>query len=286
MALFADAALGQSLSIINKGESGFWIEAAAPPDTRYVLQASENMHLWVDIHDEVWSQLSYRFDSAGVTKRFFRLTSWAPPAPPIIIVLLGDSTTSDCCGWGQGMYGYFKPNARVVNYAQPWTSTRTFLHSTEMNNMLLVRPDFVLMQFGLEDAVSPDPDHRTTLQEYADNFKTIVQTVRGFNGTPILITPSVHRWFDDKGKVIPIWGDRSAVVRNVAAELKTHLIDLNQLTTDLYNELGESGCQFMTNQWLPDNFHFSPEGAQVISGVVVKALPDSLGPYLMAPPKP
>lgn len=294
MALFADAALGQSLSIINKGESGFWIEAAAPPDTRYVLQASGNMDLWVDIHDEVWSQLSYRFDSAGVTKRFFRLTPWTPPAPTITIVLIGDSTVADFIsnsslfnGWGQGIYGYFKPNVRVVNLAYPGYSTKVFLASAEMTTMLKIKPDFVLEQFGLADAYHPT-SAETTLQEYADNLKTIVQMIRGFNGTPILITPPALRFFDDKGKVSQGYWDRSAVVKNVATELQTPIIDLNQLSTDLFNELGPSGSAYI--YWDTEIQHYSDKGAQVIAGLVVNALPDSLGPYLVGifspPPQP
>ena len=295
LALFADAALGQSLSIIRKGESEFWIEAAAPPNIRYVLQASGNLHLWVDINDEVRGQLSSRFDSAGVRKRFFRLTPWTPPAPSIILVLIGDSTVADFIinncwfnGWGQGIYGYFKPNVRVVNLAMPAYSTKRFLYEAEMTTMLKIRPDFVLVQFGLMDEY-PTSTAQITLQEYEDNLKTIVQTIRGFNGTPILITLSSGRLFDDQGKVIPTVPDRCAVMKKVAAELKTHLIDLNQLTMDLFNELGKSGSAYLAWNYI-DLYHYSDQGARVIAGLVVNALPDSLGPYLVGifnpPPKP
>jgi hypothetical protein len=92
MALFADAARGQSLSIIRKGKSELWVNAAAPLDTQYILQASRNLELWVDLNDEVSDQVSNRVDNAGVTERFFRLMPWTPPAPPITIVLLGGTS--------------------------------------------------------------------------------------------------------------------------------------------------------------------------------------------------
>jgi lysophospholipase L1-like esterase len=285
-ALAARAVLGQSLSIVKEGASNYWVEASAPPNNPHALRASENLHLWVDIHDEVQGQYSNRFDGSGVSQRYFRLTPSTPPAPPIRVMLIGDSMTSDCCGWGQGIYGYFKPNTTVINYAMAWTSTKVFLRSAELDKMLVVKPDYVLIQYGFMDqGLGPDlgPDSYTTPAEFADNLRTIVKMVRGFNGVPILVTLHSARLWDANGKVIPTWQDRNAVTKQVASELQTPLIDLNQLTFDLFNELGPS-CQ----QWMrfpgfvpEDVMHLSLVGAQLVARLVVSALPDSLGPYLI-----
>jgi lysophospholipase L1-like esterase len=197
-------------------------------------------------------------------------------------MLIGDSMVSDCCGWGAGMYGYFKPNATVVNYGMPWDSTKIFLQSAEWEKMLLVKPNYVLMQFGYSDTFYSDPDRYTTIPEFHDNLTNIVQTVLGFGGVPIMVTLHAERIWDANGNVIPRWQDRNAVVKEVAAEFQTPLLDLYQLTFDLFNQLGPSGTQFM--QWVPggptDDMHFSSAGAVVISRLVVNALPDNLGPYL------
>jgi len=289
--LFVSSARGQSLSIIKKGESNYWIEATAPANAPQTLQASENLHLWVDIYSDVQEPYSYPFDSTGVSLRYFRLMPSIPPAPQIRVLLLGDSMTADCCGWGRGIYGYFKPNATVVNYAMPWTSTKVFLQSAEWEKMLLIKPDYVLIQYGYIDA-NIDPDRSTTPEEFADNLRTIVQTIRGFNGIPILVTLHAARLFDDQGKIIPFGQEPNAITKQVAAELKTPLIDLNKLTTALFNELGPSGTTFM--HWeggeADDVMHLSQLGAQYVARLVVNALPDSLGPYLTgildSPPKP
>lgn len=295
--LFTQAAPGQSLSILRNGQSNFWIQAAAPTDTPYVLQESVNLHLWVDLNDQVSGQSSNQIDSAGIAQGFFRLTPSTLPPPPITLVLLGDSTVADFIsddnrfnGWGQGIYGYFKATVRAVNFGYPLYSTRVFLASAEYTKMLTIKPDYVLVQFGLIDAVgapNDQVDYVTTLQEYATNLTTIVQTIRGFNGTPILVTPPAARVFDANGKVLPYLPDRCAVVKAVAAQLQTPLIDLNQLTTDFYNNLGGSASAFIT---VTDNLHYTQVGAQVIAGLVVNALPDNLGPYLTGifnpPPKP
>jgi lysophospholipase L1-like esterase len=195
-------------------------------------------------------------------------------------VLLGDSTASDCCGWGQGIYRYFKPNVQVVNYGMPWTSTKAFLASAERDNLLVVKPDFVLVQFGYVDSGASGPERFTTLQEFAGNMRTIVEIVRGLEATPILITLHAARAWDSHGEVVPNWTDRNAVVKDVAAELQTDLIDLYELSVDLYSQLGEEGSGFMISEEVPDSMHFSASGAQVISGMIIHALPGRLGPYL------
>src|SRR5690349_9357747 len=120
-ALSAITALGQSLSI-KRADTNYWLEASAPANNSYTLQASQNLHLWLDIQDSVPDRYSYPLDNTGVSKlRYFRLIPSPPAAPPIRVMLIGDSMVSDCCGWGRGIYGYFNPNATVINYAQPWT---------------------------------------------------------------------------------------------------------------------------------------------------------------------
>jgi lysophospholipase L1-like esterase len=201
--------------------------------------------------------------------------------------MIGDSTVADFIsdgglfnGWGQGIYGYFKPTVQAVNLAMPMYSTKQFLNQAELTTMLKIKPDYVLVQFGWFDAYINSPGIGTTLQEYAANLKTIVETIRGFNGIPILITPPILRQFDGNGKALPTVPERCAVVKEVAAELQVHLIDLQQLMIDLYSELGDSGSAYISSSDT-DKGHYSAKGAQVIAGLVVNALPDSLGTYLV-----
>jgi lysophospholipase L1-like esterase len=277
-ALPSGVALGQSLSITREGETNYWIEASAPLDNPYTLQASANLHLWADIHDPVQGRYSSQLAGLGVSPRYFRLVPSSPPAQTIIVMLLGDSLTADNSGWGWGIYGYFKSNATVVNYASPWTSTKSFLQSAEWDQMLLVQPNYVLMMFGYMDS-AVTTDRSTTLQEFHDNLTTIGQKVRGWGGVPIFVTVQAPRIWDTNGIVVPMYQDRNDVSKAVAAEMQAPLIDLFQLTTDLFNQLGPTGTAFM--QWAPgDVWHLSFAGAVVVARLVVNAVPDSLGPYL------
>lgn len=145
--------------------------------------------------------------------------------------------------------------------------------------MVVLKPDYVLVQFGLIDEFGELETQKTTIPEYTENLRTIVQIVREFDGTPILVTPPVQRYFDARDKVIRVYPDRRAAILSLAAELGTWVIDLNQLTAELFDRLGSEGGAYI---WYADNYlHFSDEGARVIAGLVVRALPASLGPYLV-----
>jgi len=288
---FPNTVLGQALSIIKKADTNYWIEASAPAGDPHTLQASENLHLWINVHDAVQDSYSFQFDNAGVSQRYFRLISSPPPPPPIRVLIIGDSMAADCCGWGRGIYGYFNANATVVNYATPWTSTKVFLQSAEWEKMLLIKPDYVLIQYGYIDG-GTDLDRYTTLDEFAENLRTIVKAVRDFNGVPILVTLHAARLWDANGKLIPVWQDRNAVTMALATELKTPLVDLYQSTAELFSKLGPTGTAFM--HWdggdADDFMHFSQLGGVWVSRLVVNALPDSLGPYMTRifdpPPQP
>jgi lysophospholipase L1-like esterase len=276
-ALSSSTLLGQSLSVLKKADSNYWVEASAPANNPHTLQASADLRRWVDIRSGVEAGYSLQLTNAGISQRYFRLMP-STSAPPIRVLLIGDSMTADCCGWGRGIYGYFNENATVVNYATPWASTRIFLQSAELEKMLLIEPDYVLIQYGFIDGGS-DENSNTTLEQFEANLRTIVQTVRGFHGVPIMITLHALRSWDENGRVKPGWQERNAVTRRVAADLKTHLIDLYQITLDLFNELGPSGTAFM--EFAPgDTMHFSQAGGEYISRIIVNALPSALGPYL------
>ena len=288
--LCANATLGQSLSI-KKVDANYLIEASAPADNPGVLQASQDLRLWVDIREDVQASYSFALDEAGVTGRYFRLIPKPPDPPPIRVMVIGDSMSADCCGWGGGLYSYFKPNATIVNYSQPWTSTKVFLHSAELDKMLLIKPDYVLIQFAWSDG-GPGEDRGVPPPEFLENLRTIVNTIRGFDGTPILVTLHAARNWDPQGSLVYSDHPFNALTKQVAAELNTPLIDLYEITFALLTELGPSGSAFMRWEFGgPDDvMHLSPLGAVYVSRLLSHALPESLGPYLTRifdqPPKP
>ena len=273
---FSGTVLGQSLSIVKQAESKYSIDANAPTADAYTLQASENMHLWIDVQEDVTTGSSHSLTNKG-NFRYFRLKA-GEPAPPIRVMLLGDSLGSDSQGWGPGFNSYLRPHVTFVNYAIANTSTKRFLRSAEKDNMLLIQPDYVLINHGYIDNANDNPDW-TTLEEFEQNLKTIIEMVRGFNGVPILVTVQAPRIWDANGIVVGGQLARNQIIKRVSTEKNTFLIDFDQLTRDVYNTLGPTGSAFI-NFSPEDYMHFSPLGAKFIARYLANALPDELGPYL------
>src|SRR6185369_11791249 len=172
---------------------------------------------WLDLSDHASGSFTYWIDPTVHRESFFRLRTWTTEHFPVTLVILGDSTVADFSsnmeqfyGWGQGMYGYFKPNVQLVNLATPAESSLTFLGSSQRDTLVLLKPDLVLVQFGLQDDLDI-PGLSTSLEEYEANLKIIVEMIREFRGTPILVTPLLPGYFDLSGKVMPFLKDRSAV---------------------------------------------------------------------------
>ena len=293
--LSTSASFGQSLSIVRKADTNYWIEATAGTGAPQTLQASENLHLWVDIRNDIQDTYAVLLDAAEVSRRYFRLTPSTPPAPDIRVMIIGDSLSTDCCGWGGGIYGYFKTNVnvRVINNAVLGDGTKRFLNSDRRDDMLSIKPNYVLIDYGAVEGQNY-PDLYTTSEEFMDNLRTIAQLVRGFNGVPIFVTIHAGRLWDANGNLIPItlWVDRNALTKQVAAQIHAPVVDLYQLTWDLFTQLGPSGTAFMHYDagGPEDVMHFSPLGGQYVARLVANALPDELGPYLTGildpPPKP
>ena len=283
--MIENGTIAQSLNIRFHSTNRLSLEATAPTNFAYRIQASTNHTDWEDISDQAAGLFSFFVDPA-TDHRFFRLRTWPTEDAPTTVIMIGDSTMADFAsnleqfsGWGQGMHDEFKPNVRFLNFGTPVQSSESFLVSIQRQNLELIKPEFVIVQFGMVDQYPMEI--QTTIPEYEANLRTIVQMIRNFNGTPILVTPMPVRVFQNDGRVRPWLPDRCEVVRKVASELQTYLIDLNTLISDLFNELGPVDSAYIA--WPGDESHFSIAGAETISDVFVEALPEILKSQAVAP---
>lgn len=284
-------AVAQSLVVTNKADGKVWIEAKALAGEPQTLQVSADLDFWTDLNSSITDTYSIEVTNNWVARKYFRMVPTAPDPEPIRLAVIGDSLSSDCCGWGGGLYGYFKPSATVVNYAQPWTSTKVFLQSSEYDKLRLIKPNYVLIQFGWFDG-SGDPDRSATPAEFAANLRALVEVTRGFGGAPILVTVHAARSWDSNGRLVASDHGYNAITKQVAAEVNTPGVDLYRLTSELFTKLGKSGCEFMLFKPFgpEDTMHFSALGSQYVAQAVVSALPESLAPYVVGnlehPPQP
>lgn len=213
-----------------------------------------------------------------------------PAKAPVTIFLAGNSTVVDqpsepFTSWGQ-LLPVFLVSEKVVvaNFAESGLSLRSFESSHRLDKVLsLVRKgDYILIEFGHNDqkekgeGVGPYTTYKASLEKFIIEAKK-----RGAN--PILITPMQRRSFDGEGKLINTLGDYPNAMRLVAREYKVPLIDLNAMTTTLYESLGVDSSlnlfvHYPANTFpdqksvLADNTHTRAYGAYEIARCIVFAI--------------
>lgn len=214
------------------------------------------------------------------------------PDKPIYVYLIGDSTLSiketkayPETGWGMPFANFFDTTVVIKNLAKNGRSTKTFLSEGLWKPAFdqLKAGDYVLIQFGHNDESKEKVDRYTTPEEYKANLIKFVNETRSKKGIPILITPVSRRNFDSEGKIKethPVYTD---LVKEVAKDLNVPLIDLNERSKALYQQMGAENSKLLFNQLLPnehpnypegkvDNTHFNELGARRIAQLVLAEL--------------
>jgi lysophospholipase L1-like esterase len=174
-------------------------------------------------------------------------------------------------GWGQFLQPHFKDGVSVVNCAVGGRSSKSFRAEGRWRAVLEDRPEFVLIQFGHNDArldwpgaAAPDGEYRECLIHY-------VTTARESGITPILVTPVHMLTFDHSGEPSDPLCDYAATARGVAAEMNVQLVDLHASSGELFAELGRERSAALASG--PSDFvHFNARGANVVAELVASEL--------------
>ncbi len=204
-----------------------------------------------------------------------------PHTPQLFVI--SDSTASDWLkgakhGWGQEFPQYFRDGLSVANYADSGSSTVSWLADSRLFATVqkLIQPgDEVLIQLAHNDKTTSEPTYQANLQK-------LVAGVRGRGGMPVLVTPPVRHLFNSDGTLTPtglivnnLGVNLPAVMRQVAASDRVPLLDLTADSAALLEKLGPTASWplYLGTQVTPtDSAHFTPYGATVMSGLVVKEL--------------
>jgi lysophospholipase L1-like esterase len=205
----------------------------------------------------------------------------------ITVYTIGDSTMANKkaevypeTGWGQVFQNCFDARVKVSNHAVNGRSTKSFLTEGRWKVVLdsLKKGDFVFIQFGHNDEKIDKPllytDPQTTYQQ---NLEKYVSETRKKGATPILLTPIVRRKFDKAGKLVDTHGKYPEAVRVLASKLKVKFIDMQVLTLNLIEPMGDEPSKKIY-LWTPpdqkfpegrkDDTHLSVEGAKAFAGLV------------------
>lgn len=220
---------------------------------------------------------------------FLFLAGCQQPDKPFTIFTIGDSTMADKnpevypeTGWCQGLEENFDEFVSVQNHAVNGRSTKSFIDEGRWQVVLdsLKPGDFVFIQFGHNDQKDYDSTRYTTpFGTYSDNLKKFIDQSRQKEATPILFTSIVRRKFGENGKLIDTHGDYPVAIRQVAQKLNVPLIDLQKLTEEWVNSLGDEASKEKylwtePNDRFPegrkDDTHLSVEGAKKVAQLAME----------------
>lgn len=187
---------------------------------------------------------------------------------PFTIYAIGDSTMANKkqevypeTGWCQVLGEYFDEFVTVSNHAVNGRSSKSFIDEGRWLAVLdsLKAGDYVFIQFGHNDQKDYDSTRYTTpLGTYSENLEKFVNETREKGATPILLTSIVRRKFGENGKLSETHGDYPVATRRVAEKLNVSLIDLQKITEQWINKLGDEPSKKMY-LWTEPSEKF-PEG--------------------------
>lgn len=180
------------------------------------------------------------------------------------IVLAGDSTVTDNAGWGLGFRKALRDDVDLINLARGGRSSKSFRDEGLWQKVLDAKPTHVLIQFGHNDQPGKGPERETDpATTYRENLARYIDEARAIGAKPILVTSMSRRRWEEDG--IHIRSDLTAYVeaaKSVAREKTVPLIDLHARSIEIYESLGQKGCELISPP--NDGTHLNVVGGEVI----------------------
>lgn len=207
------------------------------------------------------------------------------------VYLIGDSTMSQKVasaypetGWGMPFTYFFDSTVTVDNRAVNGRSARTFMEEGRWQPVVdnLEAGDYVFIQFGHNDEVASKQSY-TPEEAFKSLLIRYVTETRKRNATPVLLTPVARRQFDSLGHVQETHAVYAGLVRAVAKAYRVALIDLDELSKALLQQLGDGPSKSLFNYLEPgehpnyplgkqDNTHFNELGARKMAQLVLAGM--------------
>ena len=143
--------------------------------------------------------------------------------------------------------------------------------------------DFVLMQFGHNDAAESKPERYVNIEGYKEFLRLFIAQTREKGGTPVLITPVSRNYpWSDEGVLQPtIHGEYPGAMKEVAEELNVYLIDLTTTSAELFSQVGRQKVAEKYFMNLPAGLYEAyPDGSTTIRTFSPKE-PEQLLPWCL-----
>jgi beta-xylosidase/lysophospholipase L1-like esterase len=221
----------------------------------------------------------------------------APALQPVRVILVGDSTMAPNGGYGDALCRRL-PGVACINRGAAGRSSSSYRAEGKWDAVRKLLSDdrnyaatYVLVQFGHND--QPGKPGRSTdlATEFPANMQRYAAETQAAGAIPVLVTPLARRTFES-GRLTDTLAPWAEATRRTAAATRSTLVDLHALSTSVFKEMGAVRAATLSpppklkNGVLePDVTHLNPEGAEVISEIMVRELVHQI-PVLAATPGP
>lgn len=212
--------------------------------------------------------------------------------------LAGNSTVVDqeyepWCSWGQMITTFLSPDIVVTNLAESGESLKSFQSEGRLKKLLsMIKPgDFVFIEFGHNDQKPQSSSYVEPFTGYKNELKKFIRLIRKKEATPVLVSSTQRRQFDENGNIINTHGDYPTAMKETAIEKNVPYIDLNAKSKLLFEALGVEGSKRAFVHYpagsfpeqekeFADNTHFSPYGAYELAKCVLMGIKENNLPLL------
>jgi lysophospholipase L1-like esterase len=211
-----------------------------------------------------------------------------PEKKKIRVWLIGDSTMSvkdikayPETGWGMPFVYFWDSTVTVDNRAKNGRSTKSFMEEGLWKPVVaeMQEGDYVFIQFGHNDEVSTKKTY-TTETEFKNNLALYINETKNKKAFPVLLTPVARRKFDSTGHIQETHAVYAQIGRDVARENNIPLIDLDEKSKALFQQLGPDASKYLFNYVKPgehpnypegkeDDTHFNELGARKVAEIVL-----------------
>jgi lysophospholipase L1-like esterase len=176
---------------------------------------------------------------------------------------------------------FFLPGIVIANHAESGETTKSFVGEKRLAKiMTTMRPDdYLFIQFAHND-MKPGA---VSLDEYKKLLISYITQTRRKGATPVLVTSMNRRTFDDAGHITNSLAGYPDAMREVAAQQKVALIDLNAMSKTLFEAMGPEGTLKAFMHYPADSFpgqtaaisddtHFNSYGAYELARCIVHGI--------------
>lgn len=216
-----------------------------------------------------------------------------------MLYIAGDSTVQSYRaqyapqqGWGYYLANYFGEGlGGVSNQAIAGRSSKSFYDQGRFNTIAdsLKAGDFVMIQFAINDAGASNAEryapvcgnvNNPTAGSYEWYMTQFINATLAKGATPILVTTVIGMgaWNSSQNKFVNSYSTYCDACKSLASKYSIPCIDLNSLMVAHYNSVGYNTARSYhligVVEGSTDGTHFCETGANIVAGIVAKAVKD------------